>query len=93
MPPTDHDELIKRANEILDQPVPKYSNQEIAAALAIPLDELPAARRAMCDRMREQLNTLARALEPQVQAGNKNAAELMQQIEQQKHALRAATHY
>jgi len=71
MPPAKHDALIKWANEILDQPVTQYSDQEIATALAIPLEQLPAARRAMRDRMLEQLNQLAHACEPKAQAGNK----------------------
>jgi hypothetical protein len=93
MLPADYNALIKQINEILDQPVPQYSDQDIAAALGIPLDELPACRRAMRERTIEHLNTLARALDPQIQAGNTQAAKLMRKIEQQKYALRSATHY
>jgi hypothetical protein len=93
MPPADYDELIEWANEILDQPVGTYSDQDIATALKIPLDELPAARRAMRERMIEQLTSWGRMLEPRAQAGNKKAADLMRQINEQKHTLRAATHY
>jgi hypothetical protein len=80
-------ELHEQAERLLAQPIPRLTDEQLAYALDIAVEDLPAYRRAAGAQDLDQLNELAQVWAPKAQAGNPDAITAMRAIAALKRRL------